>query len=106
MPTPKKHASHADRQRAYVQRQKTARLAELAAKNMPAAAPIPTMPSMARWKALRDQAQAILQTLQDEMETYRDDRSEAWQEGEKGEAFQEIIDSVAAALESAEGIEL
>ena len=53
MPTPRKHANHAQRQRAYILRQKEAQLAAQAAKNLPATATIPTMPSIARWNALR-----------------------------------------------------
>ena len=30
--------------------------------------------------------------MRTEMQDYFDDRSEAWQEGEKGEAFQEALD--------------
>jgi hypothetical protein len=105
MPTPRKYANHAQRQRAYVERQKAARLAAISAKNTPAAA-IATMPSKARWKALTLQAQAILQTLQTEMEIYRDERSDEWQQSEKADAFQEVIDQVAEALESAQAIDL
>jgi hypothetical protein len=106
MPTPRKHANHAQRQRAYAQRQKAAQLAVATAKNMPAGAPIPTMPSTARWRALAHLAQTILTALQTEMEDYRDERSEAWQESEKAEAFQQSIDRVAEAIESAQAIEL
>jgi hypothetical protein len=106
MPTPRKHANHAQRQRAYALRQKAAQLAALAAKNTPAGAAIPTMPSTARWRALAKQAQAILKALQTEMEEYRDDRSEEWHESEKADVFQEAIDRVAEALESALNIEL
>jgi hypothetical protein len=106
MPTPRKHANHAQRQRAYLERKKTAQLAALAAKNTPAGAAIPTMPSRARWKALVGQAQTILKALQTERETYRDQRSEAWQESEKADALQEVIDRVTEALESAQQIEL
>jgi hypothetical protein len=106
MPTPRKYANHAQRQRAYVQRQKAAQLAAIAAKNMPAGAPIPTMPSIARWRALARQAESILTTLQTEMEDYRDERSEVWQESAKADDFQQVIDRVAEAIESAEAIDL
>jgi hypothetical protein len=106
MPTPRKHASHAQRQRAYILRQKAAQAAAIAAKNMPSGSAIPTMPSTARWRALANQAQTILKALQTEMEDYRDDRSDEWQESEKADAFQEVIDRVAEALESALNIEL
>ena len=106
MPTPRKHANHAQRQRAYVRRREEARLAALAAKNTPGGAAIPTMPSTARWRALAELARTILQTMALEMEEYRDDRSEEWRDGEKGEAFEELIGQVAEALESAGNIEI
>jgi ABC-type Fe3+ transport system substrate-binding protein len=105
MPFPRKHANHAQRQRAYILRQKAAQAAAIKAKNMPAGSAIPTMPSTARWKALSRQAQTILQTLKDEMEAYRDERSEAWQESDKADAFQEAVDRVDEALESALNLE-
>jgi hypothetical protein len=106
MPTPRKHANHAQRQRAYIERQKAAQLAALADKNTPAGAAIPTMPSTARWRALAKQAQTILKALHSEMEDYWDERSEEWQESEKADAFQEEIDRVAEALESAMNIDI
>jgi hypothetical protein len=104
MPTPRKHTNQAQRQRAYIQRQKAAQIAVLAAKNMPAASAIPTMPSQARWKALQQQAQIALETLQAEMEDYRDERSDQWQEGEKGEAFQDTLNRIAEALQAIQDI--
>ena len=104
MPTPRKHANHAQRQRAYLERQKAALRALIAAKNIPVGAAVRAIPSTLRWKALSEQAQNILQTLQSEMDAYHDERSEAWQESEKGEAFQETIERVAEALESVQNI--
>lgn len=94
MPTPRKHADRAARQKAYRDRQRDALVAQLAAKGLPAAVPIPTMPSMARWMALHDQARAAMETMHEEMQAYHDDRSETWQVGERGEAFQEVLDRV------------
>lgn len=106
MPTPRKHDNQAARQRAYLERQKAARLAIAQTKNMPPVSGIATMPSAARWRALTGQAQTILQTIQTEMEDYRDERSEAWRDSEKCEAFQETIDRINEALESVAAIEL
>jgi hypothetical protein len=64
------------------------------------------MPSTARWRALAKQAQTILNTLHSEMEDYRDERSEEWQESEKADAFQEVVDRVAEALERTTNIDL
>ena len=104
MPPPRKYQTDAERQRAYRERQEAARRAALEAKGLPAMAAIPTMPSLPRWKALREQAQAVLQAMQEEMEAYRDERTEQWQESEKGAAFQDIINQVDTARASTEEI--
>ena len=98
MPTPRQYQTDADRQRAYRERQKQARLTELAAKNLPAAPPIPSMPGTARWKALQEQARLALQTTLDEMQAYYDERSEAWQEGERAATMQEQIEALTDVL--------
>jgi len=105
MPTPRKHLSGALRQRAYRARCETARIAAIRAKNMPATAAIPTMPSSARWKALIEQARASLSAVQQEMEEYQDERSETWQESGAADAFQERMGQVEAALEAVEAID-
>jgi hypothetical protein len=105
MPTPRKHKDRAHRQRAYRQRQKEARIIELQAKNMPPLASIPTMPSTARWRALVQMAADLLETAQEEMESYRDDRSEGWQDSEKADEFQERIDRIVEAKEFVEAID-
>jgi hypothetical protein len=105
MPTPRKYASPAQRQLAYRKRQEAARIADTCAKGIPSAAAIPTMPSSARWNALIEMAKSLLGAVEQEMGDYRDDRSEVWQEGEKGEAFQATLDLVTDALTSVEAIE-
>ncbi len=98
MPTPQLYASAADKQKAYRARQEAARLELLKAKAMPTAPAIPTMPGEARWQALNAHALAALETIQSEMQAYFDDRSETWQESDKGEAFQERIEALADKL--------
>ena len=92
MPTPRQHSSPAERQKAYRQRVEAARLAALEAKGLPPAPALPTMPGERRWAALAAQAKTALETIQREMQDYYDERSEAWQEGDKGNAFQERLD--------------
>ncbi len=100
MPTTRKHLSNAQRQRAYRVRQQTARVTEFQAKGLLPRTSIPSMPSTARWNALIQMAQDLLGTAPREMEAYRDDRSEAWQESVKGESLQEILDRLDEALDS------
>ena len=56
MPTPRKHAGRAARQRAYRARRRLTGEDELRAKNMPASPAISTMPSLARLPVLAELA--------------------------------------------------
>lgn len=75
------------------------------AKNLPPAAPIASMPSVARWNALIQMAQDLLTSAQQEMQTYHDQRSEVWQESEKGAAFQERMERLEDARICVEAID-
>jgi len=99
MPTPRKYNTDAERYAAYRQRKKDARLKELQAKGLPPLPAIPTIPGTRRWSALNELASHLLMTERDEMESYRDDRSESWQEGDNGQEFDERFESLQAALE-------
>jgi hypothetical protein len=104
MPRPRYTAdrtlSNAEKQKAYRERQKQARTLELQQKGMPASSPIPTMPAAPRWKALLEAARANMETARDEMQAYFDDRSEEWQEGDRGQAMQERIEQLETALDA------
>ncbi len=92
----------AEKQRAYRER-----LKQRAAGQLPAAPILTNIPPERRWKALHEQARNALQTMLDEMEAYQDERSEAWQESERGESFQERIEAletVIAELDELPGI--
>ena len=97
MPEPKQHDTNADRQRAYRQRQKQARAAAMVT-GAPAAPAIPTMPSKKRWAALHEQATEAIRTMHSEMQTYYDERSDAWQESDKGDEFQGGIEAAETLL--------
>ncbi len=92
MPTPRKYATEAEKHRAYRERRATARLQELQAKGLPAAPPIATMPGTARWQSLIQHGYAALDASRDEMDVYFDERSEEWQQSERGEELQERIE--------------
>jgi hypothetical protein len=79
----------AEKQRAYRER-----LKQRASGQLPAAPILSNIPPERRWKALHEQAHTALQTMLDEMEAYRDERSETWLESERGEAFNERIDAL------------
>jgi hypothetical protein len=44
---------------------------------------------------MRSQCLSILDALTSEMETYRYQRSEQWSDSERGEAFDEVVESIA-----------
>jgi hypothetical protein len=99
MPTPGKHRSLAEKQKAYRTRQAAERNRLLLAKGLPPLPAISSMPGVPRWKAMREAALALLCAMLAEMESYRDERSEDWQEGERGEAFEEALDQVREACD-------
>lgn len=99
MPQPRHHADHAARQRAYRARQAQARADALPPTPLPAPPALPTIPPRARWQALLTQAQLALTTLQTEMHTYYDARSETWQESDRGAALAEQLDQLDLVLD-------
>ena len=100
MPQQRQHPDHAARQRAYRARQALARRAELQAKGLPPTAPIPTLPSRARWQALLAHAQHSLETTRDELQVYYDERSDTWQEGDRAATMTEQLEGLAQALDT------
>ena len=104
MPQQQRYQDNAAKQRAYRTRQAHARRAEQQAKGLPPAPPLPTLPSHARWQALLTQARLALETARDEMQAYYDDRSEAWQQGERAALLAEQIDQLAVVLDELEAL--
>lgn len=100
MPQPQKHACAAARQAAYRLRCAQARDVELRAKGLPPLPTIATLPGWSRWKASFAAAQALLAGTLGEMQDYYDARSEPWQEGERGEDYQERLALVEAAVDA------
>ncbi len=94
MPTPRRHADQAQRQAAYRQRLTAARAQELQVKGLPSLPAIPTLPGGRRWELLRRQALELLKTMHQEMEGYHAQRSDLWQESERGEHMAERIDAL------------
>jgi hypothetical protein len=94
MPQPRKYASPAARQAAFRARREQARQIELAAKGLPSLPVIASMPGWARWNASFKAAHELIADTLGEMQDYYADRSESWQEGERGEEHQEKISSV------------
>ena len=106
MLTDKQRAQTALRQQRFRQRQKQARRREQEAKGLPALPAIPSIPGTARWRAALQSAQALVQTIVDEMSEYYDERSESWLESEAAELFQERQQEVEEALSHLESVTL
>ena len=100
MPQRRIHATPAERQAAFRARSEQARQAQIAAKGLP---PLPSIPSIAgwpRWNATIRMAQALVEGAVSEMQDYYDDRSDAWQDSQRGEEHQDKITSAEAVLEA------
>jgi len=96
MPQPKQHASAAARQAAFRARREQGRQAELAAKGLPALPVISSIPGWPRWKASFQAAHQLIAESLSEMQDYFEERSENWQESQRGDEHQEKIASVEA----------
>lgn len=100
MPQERKYASSSQRQAAYRQRQEHARAQQLRQKGLPPLPAIPTIPGWPRWNASIRYAAQMLETTLSEMQDYYDERSEQWQEDERGEEHQQKLDAVQTALDA------
>jgi hypothetical protein len=73
---------------------------QLQEKGLPASPAISTMPGTARWRQAVANAVELLSMVADEMESYFDDRSEGWQQSERGDSFRESIDTLCEARDA------
>lgn len=102
MPQPRRYENQAQRQQAYRQRHAATRQAQLAARALPAKPVLPTKPGQRRWPALLGQARVMVEATAAELQEYYDDRSQQWQESDRGEAFLsrlEALQELAAAFD-------
>jgi hypothetical protein len=87
MPMPRKYGSDAERQAAY--RLRCKELEPISANS------IPSVLGRKRWRAMFGGALNLVEQAGREMEAYYEQRTESWQESERGEAFAEAMESVA-----------
>ena len=97
--TEKQRVQTAKRQQRFRQRQALARRAEQERKGLPPLPAIPSLPGQARWRAALLSAHRLLAQVQEEMQSYYDQRSETWQEGEAGARFAERQECLQALLD-------
>jgi hypothetical protein len=92
MPAPKKYANSAQRQAAYRSRCKE--------RTEPPQTALATGAAYRRWEKMRKQALDLLNQVAAEMEIYHDQRSETWQESERAEEFNELMESISDTAEA------
>ena len=102
MPQERKHATSAARQAAYRVRCVQVRRQRTSAKGLPTLPSVPSMPGWPRWNATFRLAHALMDAAVSELQDYFDDRSESWQESDRGEVHQQRIESAEAVLEALE----
>jgi len=100
MPTIRKYHNAAEKQAAYRQRTLAAAASARAAHNLPPLSPVPTIPSYRRWNAMTANALELLSRVQDEMRTYADERSEAWQQTDNAEKLEEQMQALEQAIDA------
>lgn len=105
MPTPRKHNSNALRQAAYRKRQEMASHAERQLQCFPPLPLIPTMPGTRRWTRMLENARTFVETVIQEREDYYGERSEAWQDSDKGCDFQQNTEALDAVLDAFDGLD-
>lgn len=99
MPQLKKHNSPADRQAAYLKRQRQALAEHLDQKGLPPLPAISTIPGRARWRQAMQSIAAQMMRVEAEMEAYYQERSDRWRESERADEFEQKLDELRAALD-------
>lgn len=87
MPQPGKYPNNAARQAAYRQRCRQAAKEQARKRGLPPLPALPPLPGSARWRAALALAQRLLEEVCSQMQTYFEQRSETWQESERGQDF-------------------
>jgi hypothetical protein len=94
MPQPKQHGSAAQKQAAYRNRLRQREQAVQSAKGLTPLPAIGAIPGTRRWKQVLEVAEQAVRDVQGQMQTYYEDRSEQWQEADKGDTFIERMNAV------------
>jgi hypothetical protein len=100
MPQPAKYPTPAARQAAYRARREQAAQDQAKQRGLPPLPVLPAMPGTARWKAALTLAHRLVEEVGEQMQTYFDERSLTWQEGERAQEFTARLQAVEEARET------
>jgi len=106
MPTPRKHESPAARPARVSAKSEGSAFGRTQSQGSARCSRYPHDSGKVRWHAMVYQALALLWAAQGEIQSYMDDRSEAWQESQKAEALQEVKEAILEAFLCAEAIDI
>lgn len=106
MPTPRKYESLAQKQAAYRQRRQQAVQDQQREKSLPALPAIAAMPGTARWEQTLRYIETMVIQLQDEIQEYVDQRSDAWRETERAEQMQNNLQTLEEILDNLQSIQI
>lgn len=102
MPQKRKYQSDSARQAAYRSRKAEDRKQALADPRLPSLPVLSTMPGTVRWNTVIRRCTDLLALVRDETASYYEDRSEAWQEGDRGAAHAERVESLTELVDGLE----
>ena len=102
MPQQRKYQTNSARQAAYRCRQVKSRKQELTDPRLPSLPAISSIPGRVRWNTVIRRCTDLLALVRDEATSYYEDRSEAWQEGDRGEAHAEKVERLTELVETLE----
>jgi hypothetical protein len=104
MPQKRKYQTDSARQAAYRSRCAKARKQELADPRLPSLPAVSSMPGTVRWNTVIRRCTDLLALIRDETASYYEDRSEAWQEGDRGEAHAERVEALTGLVDGLEDL--
>lgn len=100
MPQPAKYPDPAARQAAYRARREQAAREAAKQRGLPPLPALPSMPGTARWNAALTLAHRLVEEVGQQMQTYFDERSLAWQEGDRAQDFTARLEAIEEAREA------
>jgi len=103
MPQKRTYNSNAERQKAYRDRIRLSPEPR-AGDTLPGRSKLSNVPSEKRWRVLVQSARDALVQVQDEMDEYGSERSDAWHETERAERFTERMLAVSEMAEALENL--